>query len=162
MINDGLFSSDKKDWGTPPDLFNALNEEFEFTVDVAANHENALVPWHYYTKETDGLAQDWSGEAVYMNPPYGREIGKWVRKAYEDTREKGYAVCLLPARTDTAWWHDYVMKAVEIRLIRGRLRFVGAENSAPFPSAIVIFGQAAYMDNPNTVSCDKLGVVRGR
>lgn len=139
------FSSQRLDWRTPKGTFNKLNEEFHFDLDPCATKENALCK-RYYTKEDDGLLCAWgfSGEDshVFVNPPYGREISKWMKKAYTEIRQE-YApkviVCLIPSRTDTKWWHNYVMKANEIRFIKGRLRFGDATNSAPFPSCIVIF-----------------------
>lgn len=141
LINEGLFSSNTDLWGTPQKLFDNLNQRYNFTVDVCANSENAKCAF-YYTEEIDGLSQDWRGTA-WMNPPYGREIGKWMKKAYESARDNGTTVvCLVPARTDTIWWHNYAMKG-EIHLIKGRLKFGDSTNSAPFPSAIVIFGEDA-------------------
>ena len=135
-----MFSSKTALWSTPQSLFNSLDEEFHFTCDVCANEENNKCP-RYFSEELNGLTQPWIG-MCWMNPPYGREIGKWVRKAWESSRYKYCkgVVCLLPARTDTSWWHDYCMKG-EIRFIRGRLKFGSQTNSAPFPSALVIFSQ---------------------
>lgn len=132
-----LFSSERMDWATPPEVFGPLGEEFGFTLDVCATEENAKCA-RYFTPADDGLVQEWTG-SCWMNPPYGREIGKWMKKAYESSRAGATVVCLVPSRTDTAWWHDYAMRADEIRYIRGRVKFVGAESGAPFPSAIVIF-----------------------
>jgi phage N-6-adenine-methyltransferase len=129
-----MFSSKSDDWETPQDFFDALNREFCFTLDVCADERNHKVE-RYYAIADDALTREWRG-VCWMNPPYGREIGKWVKKAYES---QCTVVCLLPSRTDTAWWHDYVMKSSEIRYIRGRLKFGGSKNSAPFPSAVVIF-----------------------
>jgi len=135
------FSSDTVEWETPQDLFNRLDKEFGFSTDVCATAENAKRP-HFFTKAQDGLAQDWSG-VCWMNPPYGRKIGAWVKKASESAKCGATVVCLLPARTDTKWWHEHIMKAGsrarEVRFIRGRLKFGGSKNSAPFPSCIVIF-----------------------
>lgn len=128
------FSSKSDQWSTPQDLFDKLDKEYHFTLDPCATHDNAKCA-KYYTLESDGLSQDWSGETVFVNPPYGREISKWIKKAYESDTT---VVCLVPARTDTAWWHDYAMKG-NITFIRGRLKFGGHKNSAPFPSAIVVF-----------------------
>lgn len=138
MNNEVMFSSKTCEWETPQAFFDALNDEFHFDLDVCAIAENAKCP-QYFTKEQDGLSQQWHGRC-WMNPPYGREIGKWVRKAYESvvTGECQLVCCLLPARTDTAWWHDYCIKG-KIRFVRGRLKFGGSKNSAPFPSAVVIF-----------------------
>lgn len=138
MMTKGMYTSNSEEWGTPQGLFDRLNKEFNFTLDICASKENAKCP-KYYTKEEDALKQEWEG-VIWMNPPYGRKIGIWVKKAKEAaTQGKATVVCLLPARTDTAWWHDYVMKANEIRLIRGRLKFGDSKGSAPFPSAVVIF-----------------------
>jgi phage N-6-adenine-methyltransferase len=140
-----MFSSEKDDWETPQDLFDALNSEFGFSVDVCASNKNAKVT-RFWNQDMDSLAIPWVQWAkandlppvFWMNPPYGREIGKWIQKAYEESQGGGTVVCLVPSRTDTRWWHDYCMQG-EIRFIRGRLKFGGAKNSAPFPSAIVIF-----------------------
>ena len=131
------FSSNTNEWYTPRDLFTKLNLEYNFTLDPCATPENALCS-KYFTKDIDGLTQDWSKDIVFMNPPYGREIGKWIKKAYEESQKGAVVVCLIPSRTDTAYWHDYVMKG-KITFIRGRLKFGGSKNPAPFPSAIVVF-----------------------
>jgi phage N-6-adenine-methyltransferase len=136
MLSSTLFSSKKLDWETPLELFEALDREFGFDLDVCATADNAKCA-RYYTPEQDGLKQRWEG-VCWMNPPYGRDIGKWIRKAYEESLRGATVVCLVPSRTDTSWWHDYCLKG-EIRYIRGRLRFSGARVNAPFPSAIVIF-----------------------
>ena len=132
------FSSKTDLWATPQDFFDRYNAQFKFTLDVCASPENAKCA-KYFTKEDDGLEQDWRG-VCWMNPPYGRAIGKWMRKAYESSQNGATVVCLVPARTDTAWWHDYAMKG-DIEFIRGRLKFGGSANSAPFPSAVVVFHQ---------------------
>lgn len=134
-----LFTSNRSDWETPQDLFDSLNEQYHFTLDVCATAENAKCK-KYITQKQDALSADtpWKG-VCWMNPPYGRNIGLWIQKAYESSLNGSTVVCLLPARTDTAWWHDYVLPYAEISFIRGRLKFVGAENSAPFPSAIAVF-----------------------
>lgn len=137
ILNKSLFSSTTGEWETPMDFFNKLDSEFHFTLDPCATHRNAKCKI-YFTKQEDGLIQDWSGHTVFVNPPYGRVIGKWVKKSYEEG-QKTTVVMLIPARTDTKWWHDYVMKAAEIRFVKGRLKFGGSKNSAPFPSAIVVF-----------------------
>ncbi len=130
------FSSATDLWATPQAFFDKLNSVYGFTLDACATHENAKCQF-YFTKEVDGLSKKWSG-TVWMNPPYGREIGDWMRKAYESSLGGATVVCLVPARTDTAWWHDYAMKG-EIDFIRGRLKFGDSKNSAPFPSAVVVF-----------------------
>lgn len=138
-INKALLSSNTCEWETPQLFFDALNAEYHFDVDVCATANNAKCE-RYYTKEQDGLSQQWKG-VCWMNPPYGREIGKWMRKAYESSLYGATVVCLVPARTDTAWWHDYAMKG-EIEFVRGRLKFGGSKANAPFPSAIVTFWAA--------------------
>lgn len=131
------FRHDTDVWETPQRFFDMLNAEFHFTVDVCADASNAKCA-QYFTPEQDGLKQRW--EAVcFMNPPYGAEIGRWVQKAFESSLFGATVVCLLPARTDTRWWHNYVTLASEIRYLPRRLKFGGAANSAPFPSAVVIF-----------------------
>lgn len=132
------FSSETDDWATPAAFFDRLDTEFNFTLDPCASVDNAKCG-RYFTKEDDGLSQDWSGETVFMNPPYGRAISNWLRKAYEESQEGTTVVALIPSRTDTRYWHDYVMKATEIRFVKGRLKFGDGRNSAPFPSAVVIW-----------------------
>lgn len=132
-----LFTSNKSDWETPPELFNLLNTQYHFTLDVCATEQNAKCK-NYITPKQDAFVQPWTG-VCWMNPPYGRSIGLWVKRAYESSLKGATVVCLLPARTDTAWWHDYVLPYAEITFIRGRLKFVGAENNAPFPSVITAF-----------------------
>lgn len=132
------FSSATDDWPTPTEYFARLAQLFNFVLDPCASAGNAKTA-NYYTCEQDGLAQSWHrGGAVFMNPPYGRGIGAWVKKAYETAQEGTPVVCLLPARTDTQWWQDYCTKGL-IHFVRGRLKFGDGQNSAPFPSAIVIF-----------------------
>ena len=138
-INKALLSSNTCEWETPQLFFDALNAKHHFDVDVCATANNAKCE-RYYTKEQDGLSQQWKG-VCWMNPPYGREIGKWMRKAYESSLYGATVVCLVPARTDTAWWHDYAMKG-EVEFVRGRLKFGGSKANAPFPSAIVTFWAA--------------------
>jgi len=135
------FSSSTDLWETPQDFFDKLDEEFNFTLDVCATDENAKCD-EYFTKEDDGLTQVWQG-VCWMNPPYGREIIHWMHKAYTESQHGNTVVCLVPARTDTNWWHTYAMKG-EIRFIKGRLKFGGHRNSAPFPSAVVIFRKSLY------------------
>ena len=138
-----MFSSKTNMWATPQDLFNELDNEFGFTVDVCALPENAKCK-QYYTPEIDGLKQEWHG-VCWCNPPYGREIGKWVEKAYNSVHNgnANRVVMLLPARTDTIWFHTYIYGYAEIRFIKGRLKFGNAQNSAPFPSMIVVFTETA-------------------
>ena len=137
MMNNSLFSSKEDSWETPQKFFNELNSEFGFTLDVAASPENAKCS-RYFTKEDDGLSKSWNG-ICWMNPPYGRVIGQWVKKAYDSSRCGATVVCLLPARTDQKWFHDYCLQSGEVRFVIGRLKFVGGNNPAPFPSVIVIF-----------------------
>jgi phage N-6-adenine-methyltransferase len=131
-----MFTSRTDEWATPPETFKELDREFGFDLDVCATHENAKCD-RYFTRDDNGLAQPWAG-VCWMNPLYGREIGQWMRKAKASADAGATVVCLVPARTDTAWWHDYATKG-EIRFIRGRLKFGGCQNSAPFPSAVVVF-----------------------
>ena len=137
MVHKSLFSSGSVEWATPQPLFDALDAEFSFTLDPCCTIENAKCET-FFTKEDDGLVQDWGTHAVFMNPPYGREIGAWMEKAYLSSLAGATVVALIPARTDTRMWHRFAMKG-EIRLIRGRLKFGNAKNSAPFPSAVIIF-----------------------
>lgn len=132
------FSSETNEWATPQALFNALDREFNFTLDPCSDGINAKCQ-KYFTIEDDGLAQDWFNDTVFMNPPYGREIPKWIQKAYEESRKGATVVCLIPSRTDTRYWHEYIMKADEVRFIKGRIKFGGSNQSAPFPSCIVVF-----------------------
>jgi site-specific DNA-methyltransferase (adenine-specific) len=131
------FSSATDEWATPQWLFDELNARFAFTLDPCATPQNAKCST-YFTRSEDGLVQDWGDNTVFMNPPYGRAIGQWMKKAYEASRIGATVVCLVPARTDTAWWHCYALKG-KYRFLRGRLRFEGGKHSAPFPSAIVVF-----------------------
>jgi len=136
-LNAGMFSSATDEWATPQDLFDKLATEFGgFDLDVCATPENAKCT-RFFTKEVNGLAQPWEGKC-WMNPPYGRTIGQWMKKAYEESQRGALVVCLVPARTDTAWWHDYATQG-QVTFIRGRLKFGWHVNSAPFPSAIVVF-----------------------
>lgn len=131
------FSSRSDEWATPPELFARLDAEFGFGLDVCALPHNAKCR-RFFTPEVDGLRQRWEG-VCWMNPPYGRQIATWVRMAYEASLYGATVVALLPARTDTRWWHDYVANADEVRFLRGRVKFVGARSGAPFPSAVVVF-----------------------
>lgn len=133
-----LLSSKTDKWATPQDLFDKLDEEFGFELDVCADETNAKCE-RYFSEADDGLAQDWTG-TCWMNPPYGEVIGDWVAKAKAAAEQGATVVCLVPARVDTAWWWDNCRYG-EVRFLRGRLKFGGAETSAPFPSAVVIFGR---------------------
>lgn len=136
-MNRVLFSSKTDLWETPQWLFDELNEEFHFNLDVCALPENAKCT-AYYTPDMNGLLQPWYG-CCWCNPPYGREIGKWVEKAYKSYKDGSTVVMLLPARTDTKWFHDFIYHKSEIRFIKGRLRFGDSKANAPFPSMIVIY-----------------------
>jgi len=137
MNTELMFSSATDDWATPLDFFQKLDAVFHFATDVCASETNHKCET-FYTVEKNGLAQDWRG-VCWMNPPYGRGIGDWVKKAYESALHHGATVvCLLPARTDTRWWHGYCAKG-EIHFVPGRLKFGNAKHSAPFPCAVVVF-----------------------
>lgn len=129
-------SSATCEWSTPQDFFDALDAKWHFEIDVCATTENAKCV-RYYTREDDALTLPWAG-CCWMNPPYGKEIGQWMKKAYESAASGATVVCLVPARTDTAWWHEYAARG-DVEFVRGRLKFGGAKNAAPFPSAIVVF-----------------------
>ena len=133
-----MFSSKDQTWETPQNLFDKLDKEFNFTLDVCATDETAKCN-NYFTPKENGLIQEWKGNC-WMNPPYGREIGIWIKKAWEESKKGTKVVCLIPARTDTKYWHEYIFTyAAEIRFIKGRIKFGNSKNSAPFPSALVIF-----------------------
>lgn len=132
------FSSKNQKWETPIEFFNELDKEFNFTLDPCCEIETAKCK-KFFTPEENGLMQDWSKDIVFMNPPYGREQAKWIEKAYNESLNGATVVCLIPARTDTKVWHDIIFPNAEVRFIKGRLKFGGSKNSAPFPSAVVIF-----------------------
>jgi phage N-6-adenine-methyltransferase len=153
-INAGMFTSDADDWATPQDFFDGLDAEFNFTLDPCAYPHTAKCP-QFFTKDDDGLAQDWHG-AVFMNPPYGRVIGHWVRKAYLAAQTTAdVVVCLIPARTCSRYWHDYCMKAAEIRFVKGRLRFgcqqSDKQDNAPFPNAVIVFRKGDHSPRVSTI-----------
>lgn len=139
MRIDLMLTSKDDTWETPQDLFDRLNAEFNFTTDVCATSDTAKCK-KYFTPETDGLMQNWHG-VCWMNPPYGKQIGIWLQKAYNESLKGATVVCLIPSRTDTTYWHKYCMKAAEIRFVKGRLKFGGLKSSAPFSSAIIVFGE---------------------
>lgn len=133
-----MFSSKSDEWSTPQNIFDDLNQEFNFNLDPCSTEENHKCSF-YFTKETDGLSQNWGGWRVFCNPPYS-QIGKWVEKAFREGHKDGTIVVLLiPARTDTKYFHDFILHRSEIRFIKGRLKFGNHKGSAPFPSMIVIF-----------------------
>lgn len=138
-INNGLFSSDTCEWATPQALFDELNREFAFTLDPCSTHLNAKCEKHY-TREDDGLSKSWTGETVFCNPPYGRELRKWVEKCHNESLSGTTVVMLIPARTDTSYFHDYIYGKHEVRFLRGRLYFNDGQGRAPFPSMIVVMG----------------------
>lgn len=138
MNTDVMFSSATDQWATPQAFFDEWHAMFNFTLDVCADAENAKCP-RFFDRSTNGLSQDWSLDVCWMNPPYGREIGRWVQKAHVESTKGATVVCLLPARTDTAWWHDYVLPFAKVTFIRGRLKFGNASTGAPFPSAVAVF-----------------------
>jgi phage N-6-adenine-methyltransferase len=143
-MNEALLSSKKMYWCTPQSFFDELDREFHFVLDAAATDKTAKCA-DYFTPETDGLMQSWERNgAVFCNPPYGREISKWVQKAYEESLRHGTVIVLLiPARTDTSYFHDYIYGKAEIRFVRGRIKFTddngNAMGPAPFPSMVVIY-----------------------
>lgn len=158
MVASALFTSERDDWATPWEFFLQLDHRFNFTLDVGSTPWSAKV-WHYcvppsaprvWGEETfrrifpnasvDGLAQSWTGHRCFMNPPYGRKIGVWVKKARNEAECGALVVGLLPARTDTAWFHEHVDRHAHIEFLRGRIKFEGAVSSAPFPSMIAVWG----------------------
>ncbi len=150
-LTGGMFTSRTEEWETPQYVFNALNDEFHFELDVCATFENRKCGV-YFNKDDNGLTMEWAG-TCWMNPPYGKQIYAWMQKAYEESQRGATVVCLVHARTDTRWWHDWAMKASEIRFVRGRLRFGDGKQGAPFPSCIVIFKQVSDVFAPVMRSC---------
>lgn len=139
--NSGRYNGDGREWGTPPEVFDPLHAEFQFTVDVCATPVNARLP-RYFTREQDGLAQSWVGERAWMNPPYGREVYAWTRKARLEAARGALVVGLLPASCDLRWWHEDVIGHAEVRYLRGRVRFLTSgpyRASGFFPSVVVIW-----------------------
>ena len=145
MNTDLMFSSKTDEWETPQEFFNVLDQEFHFTLDPCADDYNHKCE-RYFTKAADGLKQPWNG-VVFCNPPYGKVIGKWVKKAYISAQGGALVVMLIPARTDTKYFHDYIYHKAEIRFLKGRLKFGNNQNSAPFPSMIVIFRPEVVNEN---------------
>ena len=135
-----LYTSNTDEWATPQEFFDKLNDEFHFTLDPCALPTNAKCT-KYFTPHDNGLSQNWGGEIVFCNPPYGRAIYDWVRKCSEESKKPNTTiVALIPARTDTRYFHEYIYnKAREVRFVRGRLKFGNSKNSAPFPSMVVVF-----------------------
>lgn len=142
MNTDLMFSSNSNDWATPQDFYDKLNDEFHFTLDPCADELNHKCD-KYFIKEQNGLLQDWQGNIVFCNPPYGKAIGDWVKKAYEEAQKPNTTVVMLiPARTDTKYFHEFIYKKHEIRFVKGRLKFGNSKNSAPFPSMVVVMKAA--------------------
>lgn len=144
-MNNVLFSSKKEEWGTPQELFDKLNEQYHFTLDAAASEKNAKCE-KFYDIKTNGLLQDWENETVWLNPPYGRiKTAQWVEKAANEAKKGTKIVMLIPARTDTRWFHKYIYGIAKVGFIKGRLKFVDCEDpgkeqdAAPFPSMLVYF-----------------------
>jgi phage N-6-adenine-methyltransferase len=155
------YMSKSNEWATPQDLFDRLDDEFKFTVDVAANEQNAKCD-RYFTEADNGLAQSWVGERVWCNPPYGREIGQWIKKAAISKAE--IAVLLIPARTDTNAWHRWIFGTAEVRFVKGRIRFVNGNkpDNAPFPSAVVIFRKTVTASGVGLCRTHGHGVIADR
>ena len=138
--NKGRWHSRGSDWATPPELFKELDQEFHFTMDVCASDWNHKCK-PFFTEKDDSLKQDWGKNICWMNPPYGKILGEWMKKAYQSSLNGATVVCLVPAATDLEWWHEYAMKA-EIRFLRGRPRFITKEGTWQqtfSPSVIVVF-----------------------
>lgn len=137
MITKGWFTSDSQEWATPQKVFDELDAEFHFTLDPCCTHENAKCEKHY-TKEDDRLSRSWARETVFCNPPY-KDLKRWAKKCYEEFLSGATVVMLVPARTDTMWFHDFIYHKAELRFIKGRLKYNDGKQNAPFPSMIVIF-----------------------
>jgi phage N-6-adenine-methyltransferase len=150
-MNSVLFSSATDEWSTPQVFFNRLNRRYNFTLDSCATPENAKCPI-FFTREQDGLKQDWGTHRVFCNPPYGRTMGAWARKCFEASQGGALVVLLVPSRTDTRWYHDWIEDKAEVTFLRGRLRFGGATTSAPFPSMLCV-----YRPNRSMVTCAHCG-----
>ena len=146
-----LYSSTSEEWPTPQPLFAKLNRRYGFTLDPCATPENAKCPL-YFTKEQDGLRQDWGTHRVFVNPPYGTRIGAWAHKCFEASQAGALVALLVPARTDTRWFHNWVQGKAEVTFVRGRLRFGSSGNSAPFPSMLAI-----YSPNRPATICARCG-----
>ena len=152
-----MFSSKNTKWGTPQGFYDELDKVHNFTLDPCASDENYKCK-KYFTEKDDGLSQPWAAETVFMNPPYGRDIKKWLKKAWQEAKNPGTkVVCLIPARTDTQYWHDYCMNAAKIHFIKGRLKFGDSKNLAPFPSALVIFDSSSNRQSPEVTPMSSSG-----
>ena len=160
-----MFSSKSNEWETPVDFFNKLNRRFKFTLDPCSTHANNRCLKHY-TMEEDGLSKSWKGETVFVNPPYG-DVGAWVKKSYEESTNNGATVVMLiPSRTDTKYWHDYIMQSASaIYFVKGRLRFYNKviadytgksdTSPAPFPSVVVVFGGLRWTPGPRVDTMER-------
>ena len=137
-ISPTLYASRTDEWPTPAAFFAELDREFGFTLDPCATRQNATCP-RFFTEDDDGLVQDWGAQTVFCNPPYGRAVGAWVRKCHEAARAGATVVLLIPARTDTRYFHQWIYGKAELRFVRGRLKFGDGRQSAPFPSLVAVF-----------------------
>lgn len=158
MNKELMFSSKSNEWETPQYVFDELDAEFHFTLDPCATPENAKCS-RYFTLKEDGLIQSWEGETVFCNPPYGRELPHWIKKGYEEAQKPDTTVVMLiPARTDTKAFHEYILEKSEIRFIKGRLKFNGHKHNAPFPSMIVVLnGSAVGRERRERIQCESIG-----
>ena len=140
MVHKALFSSQKEDWATPQGFFDKLDHVFNFKLDACADRSNKKCNM-FFSKKDNALTQDWSHyNTVWLNPPYGRTMGSWMQKAYDESLKGAVVVCLVPARTDTKWWHEWVDGKGQVTFVKGRLKFGGSKHAAPFPSAVVVYG----------------------
>jgi phage N-6-adenine-methyltransferase len=155
VTNRVLFSSKSVEWATPPALFASLDRLFHFQLDAAATVENAKCK-KFFTKEDDGLQQNWGKKRVFCNPPYGRGIGKWVCKCFEASQGGALVVALLPSRTETVWFQDWIKDRAEVHFLKGRLMFGNGPYNAPFPSMIVIYGRR---DKRRLITCQQCGIL---
>jgi phage N-6-adenine-methyltransferase len=142
LMHAQIVASGRTVYETPASVFDPLDAEFHFTLDVCADFENAKVRSFFFTPEADGLSKRWAPERCWLNPPYGRQMPQWMRKAYEESLNGALVVALVPASTDTRWWHDWIEGKAEVRFVKGRIKFVGAQWTAPHPHAIVIWRPA--------------------
>lgn len=154
-----MFSSKSNEWATPQAFYERLNEVHKFTLDPCADSQNKKCE-KFYTMEDNGLVHSWEGETVFMNPPYGRQIKNWIQKAYQEGQKPNTrVVCLLPARTDTKYWHAFCMKAETIHSVKGRLKFGDSKNAAPFPSAVVVFDGDKQTNAPQVTAMTNGGSI---
>ncbi|GHU72158.1 DNA N-6-adenine-methyltransferase of bacteriophage [Clostridia bacterium] len=144
MMDKCLFTSNSGEWETPQAFFDKLDDEFHFDLDVCATAENAKVA-RYFTKEQDGLAQSWAGSVAWCNPPYGKGIELWCQKCYESSLNGVTVVLLVPVRSSTKWFHDWVLGKAELRFVRGCLHFSEAKHAAPFPSLVAVYRPTGHV-----------------